>query len=244
VEKAKAIYTEAPGIISTSLMTQEKAGAPRGYEKDTTKMCYFFLLCSGDKRRDNIKYFDNVSTLELKIKELLAAGTLFRSDQLPNTINVIMLCGEGDSEDESVFEKTERKETDSDTSSGDRKENPTDEDGENPRQEEETKPKPLKLGSFSLNFNTGSSRNDFSWNLENAPEGTTYRLEINCDGKCQGGDYSYSKESSATSVSLDLTSEFDRIKYRTFKAKVTAYDAGGKELKSVSKGGLNLKCKS
>lgn len=153
-DEAKSIYlNETPNISASLNMTaiSQKMNI-KSIESDTTKIRYFYLLCSTDTRVDGKLYFDNAQILKNYIVDQLNKGTLYRDDQKPNTINIIMQCDLGSNNAPAdMDEKTPiRNNTDDNVI--------TDE----PKNNENEIPQKPKRFSSKLKLNG----NDISWNTE------------------------------------------------------------------------------
>jgi hypothetical protein len=244
IDEAKKIYTE--NIFATQLMFDKRnVDKNQDLGQFTNGVCHFFLLCPGDKRVDNQLYFDNASILKDVIKRKMDKDDLIIEGQRPNFIQIIMLCDSGSGETISNGTETDGTETDDtgtdDTGTDDTETGKEDTGGAGTGGAGKTKK--VKVGSFKVTHDVSNKRNVINWDLENAPEDVYYTVQIECDSKCDGNDFSYpTKRTNEASISLDLTASYDKISYRTFRITVIAYDAVGNELKTAVKTGVKLRC--
>ena len=77
--------------------------------------------------------------------------------------------------------------------------------------------------------------------FSNSADGATYDYTITCESGCTGDNYSKTGSTSVSELYLDLHSEYEAIKLRTFKIVVVA--RLGKQTKTSTLTGVKLKCK-
>jgi hypothetical protein len=88
---------------------------------------------------------------------------------------------------------------------------------------------------FSLDGNVNVFR------FTNSAVGVTYNYEIKCESNCIDDDYSLTGSTQNSLLELDLHSEYEAIKLRTFKIIVTS--TLGNQTKVNVLSGIKLKCK-
>jgi len=108
-------------------------------------------------------------------------------------------------------------------------------EGPNGKPEEPTQ----KLGATTITCNLENNVNVIRFG--NSAEGVTYDYKITCESGCNEYDYSKSGSTSQTELYLDLHSEYEAIKLRTFTIEVTA--RLGSQTKTSILTGVKLKCK-
>jgi hypothetical protein len=96
-----------------------------------------------------------------------------------------------------------------------------------------------KLGATTITCNLENNVNVIRFG--NSAEGVTYDYKITCESGCNEYDYSKSGSTSQTELYLDLHSEYEGIKLRTFRIEVTA--RLGSQTKTSILTGVKLKCK-
>jgi hypothetical protein len=77
--------------------------------------------------------------------------------------------------------------------------------------------------------------------FSNSADGATYDYTITCESGCTGDNYSKTGSTSVSELYLDLHSEYEAIKLRTFKIVVVT--RLGKQTKTSTLTGVKLKCK-
>lgn len=95
------------------------------------------------------------------------------------------------------------------------------------------------LGATTITCNLENNVNVIRFS--NSAEGVTYDYKITCESGCNENDYSKSGSTSQTELYLDLHSEYEGIKLRTFRIEVTA--RLGSQTKTSVLTGVKLKCK-
>ncbi len=99
--------------------------------------------------------------------------------------------------------------------------------------------KPVILSETSISFALEGNVNVFRFS--NSAPGVTYNYEIKCESNCIGDDYNLTGSTQNSELELDLHSEYEVIKLRTFKIIVTSTLGNQRKVNILS--GIKLKCK-
>lgn len=240
-------------IIRASASTQMpplacKAAVESSFDlyRDTLNIRHFFLVPTGDDRLDGFVYFDRIEKISTYMEQLAARGQLFAKSHKPDAVNIIILKGKGSepiSKESSVIPSSKPMDTEREESTVE-----NDRVVSVPAGNEtidnigyDDSPPPV-LTDLSVSHNHGA--NTISWASSDEYPADTYDVTITCESGCydDGSDYSLPTRYGVTgnSITIDLSSSWDKIKQRKFKVEVVMHRGDKKDVRYKS--GVKLFC--